>query len=202
MSPSIATSPAVACRRGRAARALIIVIALLLGAPLLAQQGQAPAADGAFRIGVGDVLTVFIYGESREQVTVRPDGMITLPLAGDIRAAGLTPMELAGAVKTSLAPLREVPTVNVAVQEIHSYRIYLLGKVGSQQMIESSTPLSLLQALSIAGGLNEFASKKILVLRESGGVRERLEMDFDRIIKGKAPGQNIRLLSGDVVVAL
>lgn len=157
----------------------------------------------AYRVGVGDVLAVFNYVDgTREEVIVRPDGMITLPLVGDVSAAGQTPSGLAKTVAEALSPFQEKTTITVSVQEIHSYKVYLLGNVGQQQQIESNAPLRLLQALSIAGGLNEFANRKILVLRDQDGQQKRIQLDYDKIIKGKAPEQNVWLQSGDMVVAL
>ncbi|MDQ7087858.1 MAG: polysaccharide biosynthesis/export family protein [Acidobacteriota bacterium] len=127
--------------------------------------------------------------------------MITLPLVGDVPAAGKTPQEVASVVAQAVSRFQKEPTVTVAVEEIHSYRIYLLGNLGAQQSLESSTPLRLLQAIAAAGGLNEFASKKILVLRDENGKQTVREVDYDKIIKGKAPDQNIWLRSGDVVIA-
>ncbi len=185
-----------------------VALATALFALFLAPSGVVQAQDAAdaaaegYHIGAGDVLLVFIYEEnSREQVIVRPDGMITLPLVGDLPAAGKTPREVAAVVAEAVSRYQKEPTVTVAVEEIHSYRIYLLGNLGAQQSLESSTPLRLLQAIAAAGGLNEFANKKILVLRDEGGKQTVREMDYDKIIKGKAPEQNIWLRSGDVVIA-
>ena len=100
-----------------------------------------------------------------------------------------------------LEPFQKEPVVTVAVRNIRSYRLFMLGRVGTQSMIESPTPLRLLQALAVAGGLNEFASKKIVVLRDTSEGQKRIEIDYGDILKGKSPEQNIMLLSGDIVVA-
>ena len=189
------------------ARWFAVSIVLLLGvlAPAAVAQAPGTAADAApgYRIGAGDVLLVFVYEEdSRDRVIVRPDGMITLPMVGDVPAAGKAPHEVAAVVAQAFSRFyKKQPMVTVAVEEIHSYRIYLLGNLGAQQSLESGTPLRLLQAIATAGGLNEFASKKILVLRDEDGKQTVREVDYDKIIKGKAPDQNIWLRSGDVVIA-
>lgn len=172
-------------------------------------QEAAPAASSApvtarpeYRIGYGDELSIFIFGEEREhEVVVRPDGRITLPLVGDIDAEGMPPTLLAKSIAKKLEPFQKEPVVTVAVRGIRSYRLFMLGRVGTQSMIESPTPLRLLQALAMAGGLNEFASKKIVVLRDTTEGQKRIEIDYGDILKGKSPEQNIVLLSGDVVVA-
>lgn len=191
------------------AKGMTLALVLAAGmAAIPAQQDDAePAAEpaspqqAAYRIGVGDVLDVYIYEEdAREECVVRPDGRITLPLIGDVPAAGLTPPELADRVTEQLEPFQESPTVTVAVREIHSYKIYVLGEVAEQQRIESASPLRVLEALAIAGGFNEFAKKEIMVLRGSGEQAQRFEVDYDAIVEEGSLEDNLRLESGDVVV--
>jgi polysaccharide export outer membrane protein len=133
---------------------------------------------------------------------VRPDGRITMALVGDVVAEGLTPPELAARIRKALEPFQKEPTVTVAVQKINSYRVYVLGAVNSQGMIQSSTPLRLLQALAVAGGLNEFAKKTVVVLRDRKGEPPlRMTMNYNKIVSGDQPEMNIRLEPGDMVVA-
>ena len=192
------------------APALVLTLALALGAAPLAVSAEQVAASGSpaaparaeYRIGFGDELSIFVFGEEREhEVVVRPDGRITLPLVGDIDAEGMPPTLLAKSIAKKLEPFQKEPVVTVAVRGIRSYRLFMLGRVGTQGMIESPTPLRLLQALAMAGGLNDFANKKILVMRESTEGPKRIGIDYDDIIKGKTPEQNIMLMSGDIVVA-
>lgn len=190
------------------ARSLALVALLGVAAPTAlgqaASAAPAPAtpARAEYKIGFGDELSIFVFGEEREhEVVVRPDGRITLPLVGDIEAEGMPPTLLAKSIASKLEPFQKEPVVTVAVRGIRSYRLFMLGRVGTQSMIESPTPLRLLQALAMAGGLNDFANKKILVMRESSEGPRRIPIDYDDIIKGKSPEQNIMLMSGDVVVA-
>ncbi len=198
-----------------AARAVVLVLVLLAlalpGGPALASDGhgpggEAPAAE--FRIGVGDRLGVFVYGgeifpEGKEVCLVRPDGRISLPLVGEVLAAGRTPAELAAAIARKVEAYQENPEVTVSIEEIHSYRVFVLGEVQHQMMIESVAPLTLLQALAMAGGFTEFARGDIVVLRNTEpGKKERIEVDVEKILKGKAPAEDIPLRAGDVVVAL
>ncbi len=197
-------------------RAIVIALATIIavgaglawGGPSSAEAGGAASAHDEYRIGVGDRLGVFVYGgelfpEGREVCLVRPDGKISLPLVGEVEAAGHTPEELAGIVAKKLEAYQESPEVTVSVEEIHSYRIYVLGEVQNQMMIESVAPLTLLQALAMAGGFSEYASRDVLILRSGpDGTKQRIEVDVDRILKGKAPAEDVPLLAGDVVVAL
>jgi len=169
--------------------------------------GQAsPVAE--FRIGVGDRLGVFVYGgeifpEGKEVCLVRPDGRISLPLVGEVLAAGRTPAELAAEIAKKVEAYQEHPEVTVSIEEIHSYRVFILGEVQNQMMIESVAPLTLLQALAMAGGFTDYARGDVVVLRNAeGGKKERIEVDVEKILKGKAPAEDIPLRAGDVVVAL
>ncbi len=198
------------------AAALALAFALAPGVgtlPASAQEAAAPAAAPApasstaparaeYRIGIGDELSIFVFGEAEaHEVVVRPDGRITLPLVGDIDAEGMPPTLLARSIAKKLEPFQKEPVVTVAVRAINSYRLYVLGRVGTQGEITSATPLRLLQALAMAGGLNEFANKRIIVMRETSEGPKRIGIDYDDIIKGKTPEQNIMLMSGDIVVA-
>jgi polysaccharide export outer membrane protein len=154
-----------------------------------------------YEIGIGDRLVVFVYEEdSREECLVRPDGNITLPLIGDVQAAGRTPEDLTAEIRERLTKFQEDPTVSVTVAEVNSYRIYLLGKIATPSQIESVSPLRLLQAIAIAGGPTEFANGKVIILRDRpGGGQERIEIDYDDILKGRAPEKNIWLRANDVL---
>ena len=188
------------------------VLLLLVGGTWAAAQAPArepaPPTGGSdsrplYQIGIGDKLDVFIFEDgSHTTCVVRPDGRITLALVGDIEAEGVTPPELAARIRKALEPFQKDPTVTVAVEEINSYRVYVLGAVNTQQAIQSSVPLRLLQALAVAGGLNEFAKKTIVVMRERKGAPPlRMTMNYNKIVSGDQPEMNIRLEAGDMVVA-
>jgi len=169
-------------------------------------QSDAPAQAAAnqrpeYRIGVGDMLAIHVYEDQTDQVVlVRPDGRISLPLIGDVEAINLSPTQLAARIARQLEPYQKDPTVTVAVQEIHSYKVYVLGRVNQSQALESNYPLNLLQVLATVGGLNDFASGNIIVLRQGKSGPQRMEIDYGRLIKNKTPELNITLESGDVVV--
>jgi polysaccharide export outer membrane protein len=186
-------------------RALLVSLAALSAAALgSAADDSAPAGSGKpeYRIGAGDTLSVFIREEDRATYSclVRPDGRITIPLAGEVMAEGRSPRELVAAIVEALKTYHNEPTVTVAVTEIQSYRLFMLGQLNAQGVITSQVPMRLLQALAQAGGFNAFATRKILVMRDGARGREQIQVDYDRIISGKAPEADIVLQSGDVVV--
>jgi polysaccharide export outer membrane protein len=118
-------------------------------------------------------------------VLVRPDGMISIPLVGDIQAAGLTPLRLADQITTRLKKFVQDPNVSVVVSSIHSKLVYLIGEVGKTGPIEMSPDMTLLEAISSAGGLSEFANKKkIYILRDQGGKRERIPVHYKEALAG------------------
>lgn len=186
-----------------------VIVALLIAAVGVAA-GAVPARIGevdtgrpVFRIGVGDKLDIFVFEDGQHtKCLVRPDGRITMPLAGDIEAEGTTPVELAQRIKKALEPYQKDPTVTVAVEEINSYRVYVIGNVNNQMMVASTSPLRLLQALAMAGGLNEFANKNLVILREKKNAPAlRIPVSYNKIVKGDALDLNIWLEAGDVLVA-
>jgi polysaccharide export outer membrane protein len=185
--------------RTTARLAALAAVAGILALPVAAAE---PSPKPEYRIGIADRLEVFILEEdSREECLVRPDGKITLPLIGDLMALDRTPEQVARQIREALSEYHTDPTVSVTVREINSYKIYVLGKVASQTAVESVAPLRLLQVLAIAGGPTEFANGKVVVLREGEqGGQERRKIDYDDILDGDAPEDNIWLFANDVVV--
>src|SRR5690349_1261036 len=145
----------------------------------------AAALPAEYRIGPADVLHVSVWkNESVSRtVPVRPDGNISLPLANDIRAAGLTPMELRDAVKKKLRAYIPDAEVSVIVTEMHSYAVSVLGEVKEAGRYEMKSSATVLDVLAQAGGVTEFASRsRIFVLRGSGANAKRIPFDYDRVI--------------------
>lgn len=169
--------------------------------PLLAQtpSGQEPL----YVIRANDVLEVFVWKEPdlSRQVLVRPDGRISFPLVQDLQAAGLTPGELRTKIEGLLKEYIETPNVTVIVTEIRHYRIYVTGKVNNPNSFVLEKPITVLQALSLAGGFAEFADEgDIKVVRAYGTDYTYLDFNYKDVIKGKNTNQNVVLRSGDVVV--
>jgi polysaccharide export outer membrane protein len=160
--------------------------------------------DDAFVIGVDDVLAINVWKEPdiSRAIPVRSDGRISLPLVGEVQAAGQTPakleVEIAGKLKNYIAE----PEVTVMVQQINSQKFNVLGQVmrpGSFPLANSPT---VLDAIALAGGFRDFAKQKsIYVLRqkEDGG-QVRLAFNYKGVIKGIHPEQNVKLQPRDTVV--
>jgi len=185
---------------------VIFACALWLSAtPLLA---QSEATSGATLIQPNDRLTIDVYKnpDLSRQVTVQPDGLISIPLVQSIRAAGLTPVQLKIEMEKRLKEYLEVPTVTVIIDAIQSYRIYVIGKVQKPGIIMSERPLTVLQALSLAGGFQDYSKKdQITIVRtispQAGRGQQDIKypFDYDKVVEGPKQTQNIFLSSGDVV---
>ena len=166
-------------------------------------QSAAGAEDPTYKIGAQDVIRIDVWREDQltRTVPVRPDGKITLPLLNDVQAAGLTPMELAGNIREELKKFVTNPQVTVSVTEINSKRIYVSGEVNKSGAFQLLPHMTVLQALSGAGGFTAFARiKNIYVLRNENGKSIKIPFNYKEAIKGKNPEQNIELQPGDVVV--
>ena len=212
-SPGRMVSPRPSSRRPGAGVVGLVLLALMAGDAVRAQEESTPTdppepstapGPGAYVIGKEDVVQISVWGEqalSLERVPVRPDGRISVPLLGDVMAAGETPEGL-GRRLTELYKAHVVaPAVTVVVVEINSFKIYMLGNIKTPGVLKLGRETTLLQALAQVGGFTEFAStRKILVLREDDDALLRLEINYDRIISGQNLEMNIRLKPGDTVV--
>ena len=164
---------------------------------------QAAAQDPTYKIGAQDVLRIDVWREDQltRTVPVRPDGKITLPLLNDVQAVGLTPIELANAIRDELKKFITNPQVTVSVAEINSRRIYVTGEVAKSGAYQLLPHMTVLQALSGSGGFTAFARvKNIYVLRTVNGKPVKIPFNYKETIAGKNPEQNIELQAGDVVV--
>jgi polysaccharide export outer membrane protein len=159
------------------------------------------AAD-TYVIGASDVLTITVWKEPTLSGTllVRPDGMISLSLIGDISASGLTPLQLADQIGSKLKKFVQDPNVSVVVSQIHSKVIYLLGEVGKKGPVEMTPGMTLLEAIGSAGGLTDYAnSKKIYILRNDAGTHQKIPVHYKEALKGDTT-LNLLLKSGDTIV--
>jgi polysaccharide export outer membrane protein len=157
-----------------------------------------------YLIGAGDVLQVIVWKEQDATVpgvVVRADGKIALPFAKEIEVSGLTPAQAEGAITDRLKPFINEPDVTVIVREVHSKRIYMVGAVKREGVIDLKYPMTVLQALSEAGGLTDFAKrKKIYILRHQNGQQIKLNFNYDEVIRGLNMEQNIQVASDDTIV--
>jgi polysaccharide export outer membrane protein len=161
------------------------------------------ALPPGYVIGTDDVLTIVFWRDKdmSADVTVRPDGKVTLPLVNDVDAAGKTPEELRKSITEAASRFVEDPTVSVVVKQINSRRVYITGMVGKSGAYPISGPTSVLQLISMAGGLSEFAhSKNIIINRLENGRQVALKFNYNDVQKGKNLHQNIELRPGDTVI--
>jgi polysaccharide export outer membrane protein len=165
-----------------------------------ASSKSAPA-DANYVIGPQDMLDISVWKEEQltKTVPVRPDGKISMPLLNDVQAAGLTPTQLANQITESLKKFVTDPQVTVIVREINSQRVYLLGEVARAGAYPLLPNMTVLQALSSAGGFTQFANlKKIYVLRVENGKQEKFPFNYKHALE--SPDQNILLKAGDTIV--
>jgi polysaccharide export outer membrane protein len=167
-----------------------------------ASQRPDPRPDpGEYRIGREDVLEVVVWHEPEltRVVPVRPDGKISLPLAGEVDAAGRTPAELQQGLTKSLAPYIRDAAVAVLVREINGPRVFVLGEVTRPGGFPLRGPVSVVQAIALAGGRTEFAGDGVVWLRQKpDGNTDRVELSFKDLVKGEAAGA-LWLRGGDVL---
>ncbi len=157
-----------------------------------------------YRIGPGDVLKVVVWkhDDLGAQVAVRPDGAISLPLVGDVHATGRSATEIAGDVQQRLHRFyQDDPPVTVQVQEVKSYKIYVVGEVNKPGEFAPSQEVTVLMSLSLAGGFTRFADadRIVIVRRDSRGER-RIPFDYSAVVQHGDLRQNIALELGDTVI--
>lgn len=190
---------------------------IVLSGALCAQSGQAtqPAAstanasadkghDDSYVIGNDDVLAVNVWKEPdvSRSVPVRSDGKISLPLVGEVQAAGTTPLKLEKDIAARLKSYIAEPEVTVIVQQVNSQKFNILGMVNKPGLYPLSNSPTVLDAIGIAGGFRDFAKQKsIYVLRQNpDGTQARIPFNYKEVVKGKNPAQNIKLEPRDTIV--
>src|ERR1700737_4462459 len=159
--------------------------------------------DPAYVIGPEDVLDISVWKEPdvSRVVPVRPDGRISLPLIDDVQAAGLSPQQLAGSVAEKLKKYLNGPQVTVIVTAINSQRVFVVGEVLRAGAFPMLPGMTVLQALSSAGGFTTFADvKKIHVMRMRNGKQLEIPFNYREVLKGDNSEQNIKLEPGDTIV--
>lgn len=191
---------------------LILALALFAGAPTAASPEQQPVAQAApsavalpddYVVGAEDVLGVVFWREAElsGDVTVRPDGRVTLPVIGELQAAGLRPEDLKKQIETAATKYVTDPNVTVVVRAINSRRVFVTGRVTTPGVHLLKGPLTVMQAIALSGGVTEFAdAKNIKVLRIVDGKSVTLPFNYKDVVRGRKLEQNILLLPGDTVV--
>src|SRR5580658_80705 len=158
-----------------------------------------PVDPKAYIIGAEDLISIRVWKEPENsgQFVVRPDGKVSVPLVGEIQAAGLTPEKLSLSIAESLQKVMVHPEVTVGVEKVNSKKYYIQGEVnrpGSYPLVIDTT---ILEALVNAGGFRDFANtKKIVILRGN----ERIKFNYNQVTHGKKMDQNIMLKPGDQII--
>jgi len=165
----------------------------------------APASGGPvgadYKIGIDDVLDIAVWNNTTvsRTVPVRPDGKISLPLLNEVQAAGLTPSQLRASLMAKLVEYMPTPEVSVIVREVHSNKISVLGEVRKAGRYEITQRATVLDAVALAGGFNDWArrSKLVIMRHEANGVK-RIPVNYNRIVAEE--DENVILQPGDIVV--
>ena len=194
----------------------ILTMAVAASAQARGQQANArpvgaaaPVVPGAivpppgYVIGADDVLAVTFWRDKdlSSDVSVRPDGKITLPLLNDIDAAGLTPDELRDRVTKAATQYVEDPNVTVTVKAINSRKVFITGNIGKPGPYPLGGPMTVMQLIAMSGGVQEFAkSDKILIMRTENGKPVAHKFNYKEVSQGKKLAQNVELQPGDTVI--
>ncbi len=191
-----------------------VLIALIFVSPSSAQedkeilskkqaQAEVPADSDRYIIGAEDVLYIHVWKEETlsKTVSVRMDGMISIPLVDEIQAAGITPLQLKEKLTEKLKDFVDAPNVTVIVMEANSFKVYFSGQVKSPGVLRLRTETSLAQAISMVGGFTDWANQSnIIIIRKENGKEKRFTVNYKKIVKGKDLSLNIILKSGDTII--
>lgn len=160
--------------------------------------------SNAYAIGIGDVLDISVWKNPELAVVtpVRPDGRISVPLLGDVQAAGLTPLALRQTLTDRFKEFVTAPGVSVVIKEINSRKVFVTGEVKTPGSFDLQPRTKLMQVLAMAGGLTPYAKGRVIVLRDSRDGRgdRRYEISLDQIVSGKKASDNLVLQPGDTLV--
>ena len=177
--------------------------ALAAAATDAARGAGAAAVPADYVIGPEDVLSV-VYWRDKDMsgdVSVRPDGKISLPLLNDVQAAGLTPAQLRERLIEASKAYFEDPNLTVVVKSMNSRKVFITGEVNKPGPYPLAGPTTVMQLISMAGGLRDYAdSKKIMILRTENGRPMGYAFNYKEVAARKNLRQNIELKSGDTVI--
>jgi polysaccharide export outer membrane protein len=183
----------------------VVALGALLGFAFVASYGRPQDGDeiaGDYRIATGDVLDIVVWENEKlsRSVPVRPDGWISLPLVNDVRAAGLTPMELQSQLAARLTEYISSPVVSVIVASVKGFQVSVLGEVRSPGRYTFEGPATVLDAIASAAGFNEFASKDdTYLLRPKRGAYDRIPIKYSQLGREGAT-VNVVLKPGDILI--
>ncbi len=200
--------------------ASVVMLVVITGIAWGAEQSGGPAAqensavakgaaaqdasiDSTYPIGPGDVLGISVWKDDAltKEVVVLPDGLISFPLLGLVKAAGKTVAQLRSELEEKISQYVTDPVLNVEVKQVNSMIIYVIGRVNVPGRFSLNANLNALQVLAAAGGLNPFAKRdKIKILRQENGKTRIFPFNYDEIAEGRRLEENIELKRGDVIV--
>lgn len=181
----------------------VVANSLIASLLMLALPANGQSLYGDYRLHPGDTLTVSVWKEEglSEEITIRPDGKFSFPLAGELVASGRSVNEIKGEVEAKLKVYIPEPVVSVAVKAFGGNRVYVVGQVRKPGFFVMNPQLNVLQALAMAEGGTPFAKlDDIIVIRSSGGQQQIFGFRYSQVTEGRNLSQNIKLESGDVVV--
>jgi polysaccharide biosynthesis/export protein len=202
----------------RCGRVVLVTLALVsitspMTLELIAQASDPPTAPPSgndvpvpvgYIVGEADVLRVNVWKQpeiSQQSVVVRPDGKISVPLVGELKVSGMTPVQIETILVTDLKEYVNEPRVTVTVLEVGSKTVYVTGEVQHPGAYPLVGPVDILQMIAKAGGVTPYAHRRsVFVLREVNGKKQKLPVDYSRIFHGKNVEQNISLQPGDTIV--
>jgi len=195
--------PALLWAQGQPKTAAALASSTATSAP--AAGAALPAVhDDTFVIGNDDVLAINVWKEPEisRSIPVRSDGKISLPLVGEVQAAGQTPAKLEADIAGKLKSYISEPEVTVIVQQINSQKFNILGQVNRPGAYALTNSATVLDAIALAGGFRDFAKRKsIYVLRQNAdGSQERLPFNYKEVVKSQNAAQNIKLQPRDTIV--
>ena len=195
---------------------------VVIGAGAIQSRAQAPASapataasaqdmgasdkahDEKYVIGNDDVLNISVWKEPdlTKAIPVRSDGKISLPLVGEMQAAGKTPAQLEQEITAKLKSFITAPEVNVIVQQVNSRKFNVMGEVAKPGSYSLTASTTIMDAIAIAGGFRDFAKKTgVYILRKSAdGKQDRINFNYKSFIKGKNPEQNVKIEPNDTII--
>ncbi len=187
-----------------------LLVAMSAGAQAQESKPEAAAAVGAaadfgadYILGPGDVIDIAVWKDETltKSVIVLPDGKISFPLIGEVKAAGRTLTQLKQEIIKRISPYAPNPTVSIEVKQVNSMLIYVIGRVNSPGRFLLNTNVNVLQALTMAGGFNPLSKRGVIkIFRKEGDKTRIFEFHYDGVVDGRNLEQNIMLQRGDVVV--
>ena len=184
-------------------RTAILLIILVIANSLWAGEQAPITTTQDYIIGPGDTLDISVWNNEAltKQVIVLPDGKIHFPLIGEVVVGGKTLVGLEKELKQKINTFVPAPDLTVMVQQVNSMLIYVIGKVNRPGRFALNTNINVLQALTMAGGLNTFAKRnKIKIFREENGKTDIFQFEYDKVTEGENLEQNVELKRGDIVV--